>query len=126
MFNGAKMKIAIIGSRSLKIENLGDYLPDRVTEIVSGGAKGIDTIAAEYSRQNNIKLTEFLPDYARYKKGAPLKRNQQIADYADEVIAFWDGISRGTKSTIAMFEKSGKNVTVINLKYLHTKKTDTN
>ncbi len=110
------MKLAIIGSRDLEIDNLGNYLPDNITEIVSGGAKGIDTIAALYAKENNIKITEFLPDYARYKKGAPLIRNKQIVDYADEAIAFWNGTSKGTERTITMFKKSGKKVIVINIK----------
>ena len=82
------MKIAIIGSRTLIVNNLEKYLPKDVTEIVSGGAKGIDTCARQYALKNNIKLTEFLPEYNKYGKSAPLKRNLQIIDYADMVIAF--------------------------------------
>ena len=74
-----KMKLAIIGSRNLIIEHLEDYLPDNVTEIVSGGAKGIDRLAAEYAKKHQLPLTEFLPDYARYGRGAPFIRNRQIA-----------------------------------------------
>ena len=107
------MKIAIIGSRDLHIDNLGDYLPDGVTEIVSGGAKGIDSDAEAYSMVNNLKMTVFLPDYNRYKRGAPIIRNKQIVDYSDEVIAFWDGISKGTKSVIDYCMKTGKKVTVV-------------
>ena len=94
------MKVAVIGSRGIKLDNLGDYLPDDLTEIVSGGAKGVDTTAREYATEHGIKLTEFLPEYSRYKRGAPLKRNIQIAEYADKVLAFWDGKSRGTKYVI--------------------------
>ena len=94
------MKIAIIGSRNIEPENLGDYLPKEVSEIVSGGARGVDTKAREYAEENNIKLTEFLPEYNRYKRGAPLKRNIQICEYSDRVLAFWDGKSRGTKFVI--------------------------
>ena len=60
------MKLAIIGSRNLGIKNIGDYIPKGVTEIVSGGARGVDKKAADYAKSNNICLTEFLPDYARY------------------------------------------------------------
>lgn len=89
------MKIAIIGSRGLTIEDLCEYIPKGVTEIVSGGAKGVDSSARSYALAKGIKYTEFLPEYEKYKKGAPLKRNLQIIDYADAVIAFWDGKSRG-------------------------------
>ena len=94
------MKIAIIGSRNLTVDNLEKYLPEGVTEIVSGGARGIDACAKEYAVANGLKLTEFLPEYEKYGKGAPLKRNLLIIDYADEVIAFWDGGSHGTKYVI--------------------------
>lgn len=109
------MKLAIIGSRTLTIENIGDYLPEGVTEIISGGAKGIDTAAAEYARENGIRLTEFLPEYKRYGRAAPLKRNEQIADYADEAVAFWDGYSKGTMHTVRLFQQQSKKVTVIQM-----------
>ena len=107
------MKVAVIGSRNLAIDNISDYLPNETTEIVSGGAKGIDTSAREYANANSIKCTEFLPEYSKYKQGAPLKRNLQIIEYADEVIAFWDGKSKGTKFVIDSCNKTGKKVTVI-------------
>ena len=107
------MRIAIVGSRTLTVEDLGHYLPEDVTEIVSGGAKGIDRCAKQYARENQIKLTEFLPDYHRYGRGAPLKRNLNIVDYADCVIAFWDGQSRGTKSVIELCQQKKKRITVI-------------
>lgn len=94
------MKIAIVGSRSITVNNLGDYLPENTTEIVSGGAIGVDRSARNYAKTHNIKLKEFLPEYERYGRSAPLKRNLQIIDYADEVIAFWDGMSHGTRFVI--------------------------
>lgn len=106
------MKLAIIGSRGLWVENLGDYLPPEVTEIVSGGAKGIDTCARQYAQEHGLKLTEFLPDYRRYGRGAPLRRNLEIIAYADQVLAFWDGNSPGTKHVIEQCKKQKKKVTV--------------
>lgn len=106
------MKVAIIGSRTLNVTNLEKYLPQNVTEIVSGGAKGIDTCAKSFALRNNIKLTEFLPEYDKYGRSAPIKRNLLIIDYSDEVIAFWDGKSRGTKFVIDTCKKTNKKVTV--------------
>ena len=106
------MKVAVIGSRSLTVRNLEEYLPQGVTEIVSGGAKGIDTCAREYAQREGLKLTEFLPDYQRYGHSAPLRRNLEIIRYADEVIAFWDGQSHGTRFVIVECRKQGKKVTV--------------
>lgn len=94
------MRVAVVGSRGLKIDYLGELLPEDTTEIVSGGAKGIDTCAREYALSHNIKLTEFLPDYRRYGKGAPKRRNAEIVQNCDMVIALWDGKSRGTKFVI--------------------------
>ena len=107
------MKIAVIGSRNLKVENLEEYLPADCAEIVSGGAKGIDECAAAFAATHDLKLTEFLPQYERYKRGAPIIRNQQIVEYADLVMAFWDGKSKGTLSVIRYCEKMGKQYKVI-------------
>ncbi len=110
------MKLAIVGSRNIDFCDLEKYLPKGIEEIVSGGAKGIDRLAAVYAREHGIALTEFLPDYARYGKGAPLKRNEKIALYADEAIAFWDGRSRGTAHVIHQFRQLGKPIVVIDMK----------
>ena len=107
------MKVAVIGSRGLTVENLKDYLPKETTEIVSGGAKGIDTGAKNYANAHGIKYKEFLPDYAIYKRGAPLKRNEKIIEYSDLVIAFWDGKSSGTKFVIDTCKKIGVDIKVI-------------
>lgn len=94
------MKVAVVGSRGLSIPNLEAYLPEDTTEIISGGARGVDTSARNYARSNGIKLTEFLPEYETYGRSAPLKRNLTIIENADLVMAFWDGKSRGTKFVI--------------------------
>ena len=106
------MKIAIIGSRNLRADNLNEYVSEG-DEIVSGGAKGIDECAAEYAKKRGIKLTEFLPEYGKYGRAAPIVRNKQIVDYADKVVAFWDGKSKGTQSVIKYAEKTGKECIII-------------
>ena len=109
------MKVAVIGSRNLKIENLGEYLPTETAEIVSGGAKGVDSDARKYAEDNNLPMTEFLPEYNRYGRGAPLKRNLQIIEYSDLVIAFWDGKSTGTKYVIDNCRKLNVPVRIVNI-----------
>ena len=96
----------------MTVENLGKYLPPETTEIVSGGAKGVDTSAREYAIANHIKLTEFLPEYNKFGRRAPLKRNLQIIEYADLVLAFWDGQSHGTKFVIDKCHELGVEVVV--------------
>ena len=99
------MKIAVIGSRGLENIDIGKYLPENVTELVSGGARGIDYCVRQYAEKTGIPITEFIPDYKQYGKRAPLLRNIEIIKYADVVIALWDGTSRGTKFVIHNCEK---------------------
>ena len=82
------------------MDDLGKYLPEGVTEIISGGARGIDTDARSYALQHGIKLTELLPEYQKYGRAAPIRRNISIIEHADLVLAFWDGRSHGTKFVI--------------------------
>jgi len=106
------MKVAVVGSRQLTVSDLGQYLPPETTEIVSGGAKGIDMCAADFAESRGLIVTEFVPQYARYGRAAPLVRNYQIIAYADRAVVFWDGVSRGTKYTIDLCHQMGKPVTV--------------
>lgn len=106
------MKVAIIGSRSLTITNLEDYLPENTVEIISDCAKGIDSCAKEFALKNSLIYTEFLPKYNLYGRSAPLKRNLQIIDYADFVLAFWDGKSSGTKFVIDNCKKINKPIKI--------------
>ena len=94
------MRVAVIGSRGLRVDDLENYLPPETTEIISGGARGVDASAREYALRRGLKLTEYLPEYSRYGRAAPLKRNITIIENADLVLAFWDGRSRGTKYVI--------------------------
>ncbi len=110
------MKIAIIGSRGLILDDLGQYLPPDCTEIVSGGARGVDMGARYYAKAHGIALKEFLPDYTTFGHQAPLVRNRQIVDYADEVYAFWDGCSRGTRYVIDYAKRTGKPLRIFRVK----------
>lgn len=110
------MKVAIIGSRNISgdcYKKLCENIPCNASEIISGGARGIDTLAARYAKENGLALREFLPDYEKYKKRAPLVRNEQIISSAKLVIAFWDGKSRGTAHSIATCVERGVPVKVI-------------
>ena len=101
------MRLAIIGSRTCPPVDIASYHPFVPDTIVSGGAKGADTYAKEYAIKNNIPIIEFLPDYRKYGRKAPLIRNMQIVDNCDFLLAFWNGISRGTKFTIEYARKQG-------------------
>lgn len=109
------MRVAVIGSRGLTVNDLGKYLPEGTTEIVSGGARGIDQCAREYAVAHGIKLTEFLPEYDKFGRSAPLKRNITIIQNSDMVLAFWDGKSHGTKFVIDKCGEMGREINIINL-----------
>lgn len=108
--------IAVIGSRSFTPPDsmFSDLLPHDCI-VISGGAKGVDSAISRYCKLNNIKIIEFLPDYGKYGKSAPIIRNKTIIDNADEVLAFWDGTSKGTHNAINTARKAGLNVTVISI-----------
>ena len=116
------MKLAIVGSRTFKnyqkmhgeiaaLVESGDMAAP--TEIVSGGAAGADSLGQRYASEMGLEFTGFLPEWDKHGKSAGFRRNVQIVDYADKVIAFWDGISRGTKHTIGLAEKAGKLIKVV-------------
>jgi len=101
------MTVAIVGSRSFPKFDLTPYIPEDTTEIVSGGAIGVDSLAKEYAIKHNIKLTEYIPDYSTYGKSAPLVRNDIIIDKADLVLIFWNGKSKGSQYVIERCKKLG-------------------
>ena len=109
------MKLAIIGSRDCPPIDIEAYLDEMPDTIVSGGARGVDTYAREFALKHGLKLVEFLPDYSKYGRGAPLVRNKLIVAECDCVLAFWDGVSRGTKFTIEYARKCGKMVRVVEI-----------
>ena len=114
------MKLAIIGSRNFAdFETLSSAARSMATsEIVSGGAKGTDTLAERYAKENGLPVTVFLPKF-KIDKSVPyhprwfLERNKEIVGYSDAVLAFWDGKSKGTLFTIEHAKKTGKPVTII-------------
>lgn len=117
------MKLAIVGSRTFNNYNVLDIILHEfeeinycsITEIVSGGARGADSLGEKYAKDHNIPIKIFLAKWDILGKSAGFKRNVDIVNYCDEVIAFWDGQSKGTKHTINLAKKMGKKVTVVNV-----------
>jgi len=93
------MKVMVSGSRGIVTE-IDKYMPENTTMIISGGAAGIDRCAEIYADKMCIPKIIVRPDYEHYGRLAPLRRNKEMVDMADMVIAIWDGRSRGTKNTI--------------------------
>lgn len=107
------MKLAIIGSRNINNIDISKHITLNPSQIISGGAKGVDTLAADYAAINNIGLLVIKPDYKAHRQGAPIRRNEKIVQLCDQVLAFWDGSSRGTKYVIDYAQKLGKHVTIV-------------
>lgn len=113
------MKIAVVGGRDftdydlVKSSILDNYNLDDLSEVVSGGAKGADSLGAKFAKEYNLKLTEFKPDWKKYGRGAGFVRNKLIIEHADVVFAFWDGKSKGTANSINIAKRSNKTLRVI-------------
>jgi len=114
-----KIRLGIIGSRAFDSYTLLDKtikeLPfyNDITEIVSGGAAGADRLGALFARDNQLKLTEFLPRWDKYGKKAGFMRNETIVQNSDVIVAFWDGVSKGTLNTINLTKKVHKHLYVV-------------
>ena len=103
------MIVAVIGSRSITEVDMEKMIPEGATELISGGANGVDSLAASYAAQHHIPIRVIRPDYKRYfYRRAPLERNQLIVDTADFVVAVWDGSSTGTKDALTRAQIAGK------------------
>jgi len=113
------MKIIIAGSRDFNDYDLLKKKCDRFFgeklyyEIVSGTAKGADLLGERYAKEKYYPITKFPADWDKYGKSAGYIRNKQMADYADGLIAFWDGKSKGTKLMIDLAEKKGIEVRIV-------------
>ena len=114
------MKLAIIGSRTfnnygLLQETLEQY-KSKITLVVSGAAKGADSLGERWAIKNNIKTLIFPADWEKYGKRAGFIRNEDIIKNCDAVIAFWDEISRGTAHSLSLCEKYNKPYKIITYK----------
>ena len=107
------MKLLIAGSRSITEFDLAPYIPPEVDLIITGGANGVDTLAEQYADAHKISKLVLRPQYGRYGRGAPLKRNEAMVQIADAVLVIWDGTSKGTLHTVRFAEKSGKALTLV-------------
>ncbi len=107
------MKLLIVGSRGITHFSLSEHIPQGVELIISGGADGVDALAEQYADTHKLSKLILRPQYNRYGRAAPIKRNEQMVAVADAILVIWDGASRGTKYTIDYAKKTGKPVTVI-------------
>lgn len=111
------MKIAIAGSRTFAnyevmcafIErSLSDVEFNSIEAVVSGGARGADTLAEQYARENGLELIVFPAEWKRHGRKAGPLRNVKIIQECDLCFAFWNGQSRGTEHDISLCKRMGK------------------
>lgn len=118
------MNIAIVGGRDftdyellketlLSAPGLDFADTDSIKYIISGGAKGADTLAEQFAKEFNLGLIVFPADWKQYGRGAGMIRNKQIISESDIVFAFWDGKSKGTKNSIDHAKKQNKPLTIV-------------
>ena len=114
------MNIIIAGSRNFNDYNLlktsCDNLLTQFTniEIVSGTARGADKLGERYAREKGYDIKQFPANWDKFGKRAGYLRNDEMAQYADMLIAFWDGASKGTKHMIDLANKRGIKVEIVN------------
>jgi hypothetical protein len=109
------MRIAIVGSRTFaNLQLVRDFvarLPGN-TIVVSGGAPGVDTIAELEARRCGLKVLVIRPQWKNrdgsFRRQAGFTRNVEIVREAEQVVAFWDGLSKGTAHTIGVAKEAGK------------------
>lgn len=98
------MKVIIAGSRSISRYEHVQYaiLKSKfsITEVVSGGAKGVDDLGERWAKENHVPVKHFYADWTTYGLSAGPTRNAEMAKYADALIAIWDGKSHGTQNMI--------------------------
>ena len=113
------MKVIIAGGRDFKDYDLlcrkADYYLSRQDEIeiVSGCAKGADKLGERYADERGYGIRRFPADWGTFGRRAGYLRNEDMAIYADALIAFWNERSKGTKHMIDIAEQHGLKVRVV-------------
>lgn len=113
------MKVIIAGSRTIThYEDVWDAVKDSgfgFTEVVSGGAKGVDQLGEQWAHEHGVPIVRFIPEWTKYGHAAGPMRNDKMARYAEALVAVWDGESRGTKNMIELATRYNLKVYVSKL-----------
>jgi hypothetical protein len=114
------MKVIIAGGRNfsdfqLLYAKCEEILANQTeVEIVSGTAKGADKMGEHYAKLKGFTVKQFPAEWDKYGKSAGYIRNKDMADYADILISFWDGESKGTKHMIDLATERNLSIHIIN------------
>lgn len=113
------MKLIIAGSRSfddydLMDTSLAKILSGRLPDVVlSGRAEGADVLGERWAEVHGVPVQYHPADWKRYGKVAGMKRNAEMAKDGTHLVAFWDGVSRGTANMIDIAKLAGLQVRVV-------------
>lgn len=113
-------RVIVAGGRSFNnyklLEKKLDYFFSNKKEviIISGGAKGADTLGQQYAKLRNLPCEIYMADWDRFGKSAGYRRNEQMAEIADAAVVFWDGKSRGSQHMIDLAKKKDLPTRVVN------------
>ena len=105
------MKLIVSGSRTIWDKAAVEYCLDKVqaeliiTEIITGGALGVDSVADSIAKERNIDRTIMFANWGKYNNSAGPRRNKRLANYGEVLLAVWDGKSEGTRDMIVKAEK---------------------
>lgn len=120
------MKVIIAGCRDIHCKHtVAKAIREsgfKVTEVVYGGCDGVDKIGKWMAERKSIPVEPFPADWTTHGLAAGPIRNRQMAEYADALVAVWDGKSKGTKSMISEAKKAGIKVYVLRVKSMDLKK----
>lgn len=98
------MKVIIAGGRDITCPFVVGQAVEAsgftVSEVVSGGARGVDSLGEAWAKANGVGIKSFPADWCKYGRGAGPIRNAEMAEYADALIAIWDGKSPGTADMV--------------------------
>jgi hypothetical protein len=115
--HGGLMKLIIAGSRTFTdYQRLCQVLaPDRhrIAQVITGGARGADQLGYRWAWKHQVRHQLFRADWERFGKSAGMRRNHQMAQAGDVLVACWDGQSPGTAHMIQCMEQLGKPVVVV-------------
>ena len=113
------MKVIIAGGRDYNnyaflAQIMDDFVKENNVEVVvCGCAAGADSVGARWDKERGIPVKEFPAEWDVFGKKAGILRNHDMGNYADFLVAFWDGKSAGTRDMISYMKQIGKHGTVI-------------
>lgn len=124
------MKVIVAGGRDFTnytlVEEAIKLSGFEISQIVSGKAKGVDTLGEVWALANNITVEAFPADWSQHGRAAGPIRNRQMAEYADALIAIWDGESKGTANMIQQARNKKLNVFIYLVKDANVGKSTDN